>query len=257
MLIDQWQYELTILIWLIIAISTFILLMFIRAPYGRHERPGWGPRLPSRLGWIIMESPCILIMTVFFGFGVTKWSVIDFTAIIFYTMWIAHYIHRSWVWPARAKITGKRMPLSIVLFAVAFNSINAWINAEWIYSLHHPYPNSWIYSPQFIIGFILFLFGMGLNIKSDNILFSLRSDGNSDYKIPREGLFKWVSCPNYFGEIIEWCGWAIATWSLAGLSFAIWGMANLIPRARSNHKWYIEHFPDYPATRKTLIPKIW
>ena len=257
MLIDQGQYELTILIWIIIAISTFILLMFIRAPYGRHERPGWRPRLPSRIGWIIMESPCILIMTVFFGFGVTKWSVIDFTAITFYTMWIAHYIHRSWVWPARARITGKRMPFSIVFFAVAFNSINSWINAEWLYSLHHPYPSSWLYSPQFVIGLVLFLIGMSINIKSDNILFSLRHDGKTDYKIPNKGLFKWVSCPNYFGEIIEWCGWALATWSLAGLSFAIWGMANLIPRARSNHKWYLKNFSDYPVERKILIPKIW
>ena len=66
MLMDQHQYELTIWIYLFVAISTFILLMFVRAPYGRHERPGWGLRLPSRLGWIIMESPSIIIMTVFF-----------------------------------------------------------------------------------------------------------------------------------------------------------------------------------------------
>ena len=98
---------------------------------------------------------------------------------------------------------------------------------------------------------------MGINIRSDNILFSLRRNSIGDYKIPKEGLFKWISCPNYLGEIIEWCGWALATWSLAGLSFAIWGMANLIPRARSNHKWYLENFSDYPSERKALVPKIW
>ena len=71
------------------------------------------------------------------------------------------------------------------------------------------------------------------------------------------GVFKWISCPNYFGEILEWIGWALATWSLAGLSFAVWAIANLVPRARANHKWYLENFAEYPRSRKALIPKIW
>ena len=98
---------------------------------------------------------------------------------------------------------------------------------------------------------------MVINIHSDNILFSLRKKRKSGYKIPYGGLFKWISCPNYFGEIIEWVGWAIATWSLAGLSFAVWVIANLVPRSRSNHQWYIENFEKYPKDRKILIPKIW
>jgi len=257
MLIDQGQYELAIWIWLGIATGTFVLLMFVRAPYGRHERPGWGFRIPARLGWFIMESPCIIVMTVFFGIGASGWDLADPAGIIFYIMWMTHYIHRSWVWPARAHIIGKKMPISIALFAVGFNSINSWLNAEWIFSLHHPYPYTWLYSPQFIIGVVLFITGMGINIKADNMLFSLRKKGAIDYKIPRGGLFQWVSCPNYFGEILEWFGWALATWSMAGFTFALWAVANLVPRARSHHKWYMEKFSDYPKDRHILIPKIW
>ena len=257
MLIDQGQYELAIWIWLGIATGTFVLLMFVRAPYGRHERPGWGFRIPARLGWIIMESPCIIVMTVFFGIGASGWDLADPAGIIFYIMWMTHYIHRSWVWPARAHIIGKKMPISIALFAVGFNSINSWLNAEWIFSLHHPYPYTWLYSPQFIIGVVLFITGMGINIKADNMLFSLRKKGKIDYKIPRGGLFQWVSCPNYLGEILEWFGGALATWSMAGFTFAIWAVANLVPRARSHHKWYLEKFSDYPKDRQILIPKIW
>ena len=91
------------------------------------------------------------------------------------------------------------MPVSIILFAIGFNGVNSWINAEWLFSLHHPYPIAWLYSPQFIIGVILFIAGMGINIKSDDMLFNLRVNGTTDYKIPRGGLFKWVSCPNYLG----------------------------------------------------------
>jgi len=257
MLINEWQYELTIWIWLGIAAGTFLLLMFVRAPYGRHERPGWGPRIPARLGWVFMESPCIVVMTVFFGIGASGWNLADPVGIIFYILWTGHYIHRSWVWPARARITGKKMPISLILFAVGFNGINAWINAEWMFSLHHPYPIDWLISPQFIIGVIFFITGMGINIKSDNMLFDLRRDGSAEYQIPRGGLFQWISCPNYLGELLEWWGWALATWSLAGLSFAVWGMANLVPRARANHKWYQKNFKDYPVNRKALIPKVW
>ena len=74
------------------------------------------------------------------------------------------------------------------------------------------------------------------------------------YRIPRGGLFRWVSCPNYLGEIVEWCGWAIATWSPAGAMFAAWTIANLLPRALSNHRWCRARFPDYPSERKALIP---
>jgi protein-S-isoprenylcysteine O-methyltransferase Ste14 len=63
-----------------------------------------------------------------------------------------------------------------------------------------------------------------------------------------------VTCPNYLGEILEWLGFALATWSLAGLAFALYTAANLAPRAFANHRWCREQFPDYPKNRKALFP---
>ncbi|GAG66659.1 unnamed protein product [marine sediment metagenome] len=70
-------------------------------------------------------------------------------------------------------------------------------------------------------------------------------------------MFKWVSSPSYFGEITEWAGWAILTFSFPGLVFVAWTFANLAPRALSIHKWYLETFPDYPKNRKALIPYLY
>jgi len=85
----------------------------------------------------------------------------------------------------------------------------------------------------------------------------LRQPGETGYRIPQGGLYRWISCLNYFGEIIEWAGWAIATWSLPGLAFAVWTFANLAPRARAHHAWYHQHFPEYPRERRALLPGIW
>ena len=63
--------------------------------------------------------------------------------------------------------------------------------------------------------------------------------------------------PNYFGELLEWTGWAIATWSLPGLAFAVWTAANLVPRARANHRWYQEKFPEYPRQRRAVLPGLY
>jgi 3-oxo-5-alpha-steroid 4-dehydrogenase 1 len=46
------------------------------------------------------------------------------------------------------------------------------------------------------------------------------------------------------------------TWSLAGFSFMIWTMANLVPRAIAGHKWYKRAFDNYPSNRKAIFPFI-
>jgi steroid 5-alpha reductase family enzyme len=95
---------------------------------------------------------------------------------------------------------------------------------------------------------------MIINIQSDNILIRLRKSTELGYQIPKGGFFRFVSCPNFFGEIIEWTGFAIMAWSLPALSFAIWTFINLVPRGVDHHKWYKRKFGDYPKERKAVLP---
>ena len=81
-------------------------------------------------------------------------------------------------------------------------------------------------------------------------------NNHNEYKIPKGGLYEYISCPNYFGEIIEWVGFAVMTWSLPGLIFAMWTIFNLVPRAISHHKWYNQKFKNYPKSRKSIVPFI-
>ncbi|HMX84253.1 MAG TPA: 3-oxo-5-alpha-steroid 4-dehydrogenase, partial [Saprospiraceae bacterium] len=119
------------------------------------------------------------------------------------------------------------------------------------------YENQWLTSPEFIIGTLIFVTGLIINWRSDALLIGLRKQDETGYKIPYGGLFKYVSCPNLLGETIEWGGFAILTWSLPGLAFFVWTFANLIPRAIAHHRWYKQHFSDYPEGRKAVIPFLW
>ncbi len=237
--------------WIVLAVIVFFVLLWTRAPYGRHRRAGWGPELSARLGWIVMETPSLLLML---GMFLSAGKFNNAALWVFATLWSIHYVHRSWIWPFRARIGHRTMPWSVVAMAFAFNLINAWINGEWIFHRSGAYGADWLRSPVFVVGVGLFLFGMALNIVSDTALMRLRAGGQRDYSIPRGGAFRWVSCPNYLGEILEWTGWAVATWCLPGAAFAIWTFANLAPRALAHHRWYRENHPDYPARRKALIP---
>lgn len=50
------------------------------------------------------------------------------------------------------------------------------------------------------------------------------------------GLFTYVSGANYLGEIIEWIGYALATWSPPGLAFAFFSLCYLGQRASHHHR---------------------
>jgi 3-oxo-5-alpha-steroid 4-dehydrogenase 1 len=147
------------------------------------------------------------------------------------------------------------MPLVICFSAIFFNLVNAYVNGKGLTLYHQEkYQSSWLYAPTTLIGLIIFVIGFVINRQADSILLNLRKPGETGYKIPYGGMYKYISCPNYFGEIVEWIGFAIAAQSLSAFSFAFWTFANVAPRAHLHHKWYLQKFPDYPKERRALIP---
>jgi steroid 5-alpha reductase family enzyme len=137
--------------------------------------------------------------------------------------------------------------------AFIFNSLNGFINGYGVFNLVK-YDFNWLTSWQFITGVLLFISGFIINKTADEKLRRLRDGNREEYVLPRGWLFEYISCPHYFGEIIEWGGWAIITWSLPGLAFFVFTFSNLFPRAVTSHRWYKMHFQDYPSGRKAVIP---
>ncbi|MBS1684650.1 MAG: DUF1295 domain-containing protein [Bacteroidetes bacterium] len=241
------------LVWIGVGIVSFPFLLKVTAPYGRHATEKWGPMISNRLGWILQEAPSMIFLSIFFFIGDLPKSHVSY---FLWGLWVAHYIYRSLIFPFRTKTTGKKIPLLIVCSAIGFNFMNGFTNGTYLGSFGGNYDDSYFTSARFIVGIIVFATGVFINHQSDNILLALRKPGETGYKIPQGGLFKYISAPNLFGEMIEWTGYAILVWSLPALGFAVWTIVNLTPRAIDHHKWYQEKFKDYPKERKALIPFI-
>jgi 3-oxo-5-alpha-steroid 4-dehydrogenase 1 len=238
------------ILWLCLGILLIPVLLRISAPYGRYIKSTWGPLINNRAGWIIMELPALAVFTCYFLFGCSTKSYFAWFA---FSLWILHYTHRVFIFPLNIKTQGKKMPLIIVAMAVFFNYINGFINGYYLGNLA---PITWdqLLIFRIILGTFIFFSGLIINIYSDYSLLKLRGEGETKYKIPYNFLFRYISCPNYFGEIIEWLGFTIICWSLPALAFWVWTIANLLPRAISHHKWYKHQFQEYPEDRKALIP---
>jgi 3-oxo-5-alpha-steroid 4-dehydrogenase 1 len=243
-----------ILAGLVAATAVFIALFFVSAPYGRHARRGWGPLIPNHLGWFLMESPAAIGLAIFFALGSAPKNL---PILLFFVLWELHYVHRAFIYPWTIRDGRKQIPIAVIVLGFAFNVGNSYANGYYLFSLSGGYPTSWLLDPRFLAGGSLFVVGFIINRWADTTLRALRQPGELTYHIPRGGLFNLISCPNYLGEIVEWAGWALATWSLPGLAFAVWTFANLAPRAHSHHVWYHKNFPNYPKNRKALIPWVW
>ncbi len=242
---------------IVLAVVVFIALQYFKAGYGYLRSKGWGPMINNKAAWVLMEIP-VLIVTVLLYILTHSWNNLMATVLISFL--VIHYTQRSLIYPFLMRGNSK-MPVSVVLMGAVFNIINSYLICGWIFILapEDYYTVQWLYSPQFIVGALIFIFGMVVNLNSDYIIRHLRKPGDTRHYIPRGGMFKYVSSANYYGEITEWFGYAILTWSLPGAIFCMWTFANLAPRANSLYEKYTKEFGEEFTSlkRKRLIPFIY
>ncbi len=250
---SSWAPVLPALAWIWTALSLPILAAGL-AKWDPLERLGGsarGPRMASRQAWFWMELPGLLVFPLVYIAGPNH----DTFCNIVVALWGAHYAHRTFVWPWTVLRHDRTVPLALCLSGLSFNVVNGlllgWFTA-WIAN----YPPGWLLDPRSLVGGALMLAGAALNVWSDYHLARARRAASGAYVIPWGGAFKYLSCPNLLGEIMEWTGLAVLTWCIPALGFALWTAANLIPRALWRHQWYRETFPDYPVSRRAIFPRV-
>lgn len=141
------------------ALIVFIALHFINAGYGMLFDKKWGASLSNRIGWIVMEAPVFITMIFLWIFATDEYRF-DPIRITFLVLFQIHYFQRSFIFPFLIK-GNSRMPLSIVSMGIIFNLLNALMQGGWIFYISplDYYTAEWFYSPQFIIGVIIFFGG--------------------------------------------------------------------------------------------------
>ena len=203
------EYEIYSLLLALIFLAspiTALSLVYISAPYGRHFRQSWKPQINGKAGWILMESAAILSFDAAYFLG--DWASRP-VSLIFLILWNAHYLDRAFLFPMRLSSSSKNIPVFIVATGFFFNLVNGYLNGRFL-SFGNPYTADWLldspvypWNPSFCNRFY--------------IQPICRSYPDQTAKTRRHrisnstGFFdEYISCPNYFGEVIEWFGWALA-----------------------------------------------
>ena len=232
---------------LLLALVIFVALQFVTVAYGMTFNNRWGISISSKWGWWLMETPVFIAILVIYSISLyLKIKPFNVVTTFILLLFLLHYGQRSFIFPMLMKGDSK-MPLSVIFSGIFFNIFNAFMQGCWLFIVcpNEMYHISWFWSWKFILGIVVFFFGMFVNLHSDRIIRKLRkSKEDNNYYLPKGFLFERINSSNYFGELLEWLGFAILTWSFAGFVFFCWAFANLVPRAKAVYNRYYQFFGE-------------
>mmetsp|Transcript_8953 Transcript_8953/g.24873 ORF Transcript_8953/g.24873 Transcript_8953/m.24873 type:complete len:297 (-) Transcript_8953:143-1033(-) len=247
----------------ILALGTFQVIQFATgwgaAPTGKFNEGALSLQvgLPVGLAWWTMEQPSFLVPLISLERYLRAGNPFH-PGVAFLCIFMAHYLQRAYVYPWSSR--GRPYPLHAWCSAMLFTAVNGTMQSNWLlYSgRYHAGNLSELCSLRALCGYAIFGFGMFSNIQADQILRNLRKPGETEYKVPRGGLFEYVSGAHFVGEIIEWTGYGVAAWSFAPVVFAAFNWMGIGMRAIATHEWNLRRFGSkYPHNRKRLIPFVW
>ncbi|MFH2005554.1 MAG: 3-oxo-5-alpha-steroid 4-dehydrogenase [bacterium] len=252
-------YDTVLTIALVYAALAAVGSVFVESPYGRFASDKYGINMGPRLGWFLMELPSTVVFVYFFFAGARRGELVP---LIFLGIWLIHYANRGFIFPYLIRAAkGQKASFSLMVVSAGWfaTSLHGYLNAAYVTTYGSHYTMAWLTDPRFLIGITIYYVSFAANLHCDRILRNLRTPeeaaaGEKVYRIPRGGLFCWVSSPSYLTELTAWAGFALCIWSPGGVFILAISLANLVPRAFATHRWYKERFPDYPPERKALIP---
>lgn len=235
-------------------IPIFVSLFFVRLYYGKFYRSNLEeincfqrllrkifPVISSRKAWIIQGSPGVFVTLFYVWYA---YSNITFKKLLVIFPFFIHYFHRSFIFPF-CIYSFADIPLEITIMIFISCFFNAIMVNRSIFYFSNYDEEFWL---LYIFGMISFGIGAFINLFSDYSMVKQRSKDihglNGQYIIPRGFLFDYISCPNYFGEIIEWFSFIVISSSFSSFVCFITKISFLFPRAIQTNEWYKENFEN-------------
>ena len=116
-------YNITLITMTALAVVVFVALYFFKAGYGFLRTPEWGPSIPNRIGWVLMEAPIFITMLALY---LDSDRVGDPAIIVITLLFLTHYLQRTFIFPLLIRGESK-MPLAINTMGMIFNFTNAYM----------------------------------------------------------------------------------------------------------------------------------
>ena len=215
------------------------------------EMKDLGKQLPFRMVYITeYVGPLVLYALTYFIACATR-GELSCKIHIAFVMWIIHYVKRILETIFIHEFGDMTMPV-----------FNLFKNCTYYYSFALAVGINVnffdVYNPPVIVAFGLI--GMIVSIISNGychwILKHLRPPGTQIWAMPKGFLFDYITCPNYFCEIMTWIFFNIMVGlNIAGIAFSCCGIWQMLQWANERHNKYKKMFPDYP-NRWVLFPFI-
>ncbi|KAM3570071.1 hypothetical protein VYU27_007850 [Nannochloropsis oceanica] len=237
-----------------------------------------GPQIGYRTVFIVEYLGPILIMLLYasrpsllYGEppkGSSSFPPFPRETLIILACWIGHFVKRELETLFVHVFSRPTMPLQQLFVNCAYYYSFALAIGYFICSPSYhppPLPPSLFLPPSLpSVGLLLFLLAEAGNLYCHLILSSLRPSSTKtsslppSRSIPHGFLFTFVSCPNYFCEVLAWLGFSLLTFLPLSLLFALVGGVQMAQWAQGKHRGYCKaHGDAYKKLgRKAMIPGV-
>ena len=150
-------FNIFLIVMALLALAVYIALHYFEAGYGYLFNRKYGFPIPNRIGWVLMECPVFIAMTVLWLLSDRTWEAAPLALLILFQ---GHYLQRAFIFPLLIRGNSK-MPAGIVGMGMLFNTLNALMQGGWIFYISPAdYYEGWFSKPYFYIGAALFVAGI-------------------------------------------------------------------------------------------------